>query len=78
MNLMVVVAFDFFFEDSQWAQALGPMESAVEHGGNRIFYAHLITKYYADEYTALFGPLPDLSSLPLNADPVADPEAAAN
>jgi cytochrome c peroxidase len=65
-------------KDSQWAQALGPMESAVEHGGNRTFYAHLVAKYYADEYTALFGPLPDLSSLPLNAGPVADPEAAAN
>ena len=28
-------------KDSQWAQALGPMESAVEHGGNRTLYAHL-------------------------------------
>jgi cytochrome c peroxidase len=65
-------------KDSQWAQALGPMESAVEHGGNRTLYAHLVTKYYADEYTALFGPLPNLSNLPLNAGPVADPEAAAN
>lgn len=65
-------------KDSQWAQALGPLESAVEHGGNRTFYAHLIAEYYVDEYTALFGPLPDLSNLPLNAGPVADPEAAAN
>jgi len=65
-------------KDSQWAQALGPMESAVEHGGNRTLYAHLVAEYYADEYTALFGPLPDLSNLPLNAGPVADPEAAAN
>jgi len=71
----------FFWDgrkDSQWAQALGPMESAVEHGSNRTFYAHLIAKNYADEYTALFGPLPDLSNLPLNAGPVADSEAAAN
>lgn len=65
-------------KDSQWAQALGPMESPVEHGGNRTLYAHLIAEFYADEYTALFGPLPDLSGLPLNAGPVADPEAAAN
>jgi cytochrome c peroxidase len=65
-------------KDSQWAQALGPMESAVEHGGNRTLYAHLIAEFYADEYTALFGPLPDLSSLPRNAGPVADAEAAAN
>src|SRR5512147_321693 len=65
-------------KDSQWAQALGPMESAVEHGGNRTLYAHLIAENYADEYAALFGPLPDLSTLPRNAGPVADPEAAAN
>ena len=65
-------------KDSQWAQALGPMESPVEHGGNRTLYAHLIAKFYADEYTALFGPLPDLSALPRSAGPVADPEAAAN
>ena len=71
----------FFWDgrkDSQWAQALGPMESAVEHGGNRTLYAHLISENYADEYVALFGPLPDLSNLPLNAGPVADPQAAAN
>ncbi len=71
----------FFWDgrkDSQWAQALGPMESAVEHGGNRTLYAHLIVKYYADEYESLFGPLPDLSGLPMNAGPVADPQAAQN
>jgi cytochrome c peroxidase len=65
-------------KDSQWAQALGPMENPVEHGGNRTLYAHLIAEFYADEYTALFGPLPDLSDLPRNAGPVADSEAAAN
>jgi len=71
----------FFWDgrkDSQWAQALGPMENPVEHGGNRTQYAHLIAEFYADEYTALFGPLPDLSNLPLNAGPVADSETAAN
>jgi cytochrome c peroxidase len=65
-------------KDSQWAQALGPMESPVEHGGNRTLYAHLIAEFYADEYTALFGQLPNLSGLPRSAGPVADPEAAAN
>ncbi len=64
-------------KDSQWAQALGPMESAVEHGGNRTLYAHLIAEHYADQYEALFGPLPDLSQLPRNAGPVSDTEAAA-
>ena len=64
-------------KDSQWAQALGPMESAVEHGGNRTQYAHLIATYYRDDYEALFGSLPDLSALPANAGPVADQSANA-
>ncbi len=29
-------------KDSLWAQALGPLEDAVEHGGNRTRYAHLV------------------------------------
>ena len=65
----------FFWDgrkDSQWAQALGPLESPVEHGGNRTQYAHLIEQYYKTEYEATFGPLPDLSHLPPNAGPVAD------
>jgi len=64
-------------KDSQWAQATGPMESAVEHGGNRTQYAHLIAKNYRSEYEAIFGPLPDLSNLPPSAGPVADPTAKA-
>ena len=65
-------------KDSQWAQALGPMENPVEHGGNRTLYAHLIAEFYSDDYTALFGPRPELSHLPRNAGPVTDPEVAAN
>src|SRR5512147_2045308 len=64
-------------KDSQWAQATGPMESAVEHGGNRTQYAHLIDQSYRAEYEAIFGPLPDLSGLPANAGPIADPTAKA-
>ncbi len=63
--------------DSQWAQALGPLESAVEHGGNRTQYARLVAALYKDDYEALFGTLPDLSTLPANAGPVADPSANA-
>src|SRR5690606_27267904 len=61
-------------KDSLWSQALGPLESAVEHGGNRTLYAHLIARYYRDEYEALFGPMPDLSGYPQNAGPVENPE----
>lgn len=64
-------------KDSQWSQALGPLESAVEHGGNRTRYAHLAAEHYRAEYEALFGPLPDLGELPADAGPVQDPAARA-
>ena len=67
-------------KDSQWAQALGPLESAVEHGGNRTFYAHLIDEHYRAEYEAIFGELPDLSDqsrFPEAAGPVEDESARA-
>lgn len=59
--------------DSQWAQALAPLEHPAEHGGNRLAYAHFIASEpeYRHEYEALFGPLPDLS------DPGRFPAAAS-
>ena len=62
-------------KDSLWAQALGPLESPVEHGGSRTQYAHLIDQAYRAEYEALFGSLPNLSDstrFPAAAGPVAD------
>ena len=56
-------------KDSQWAQALGPLESAVEHGTDRAYIAHLIEAHYADQYVALFGPLPTLDAVPDHASP---------
>jgi cytochrome c peroxidase len=64
-------------KDSLWSQALGPMESPVEHGADRTQYAHLIAAAYQEPYEALFGALPDLDHLPRRAGPVADPAAAA-
>jgi cytochrome c peroxidase len=64
-------------KDSQWAQALGPLESGVEHGGSRAQYAHVIAESYRFEYEQLFGRLPDLSNIPRSAGPVADPGARA-
>jgi len=67
-------------KDSQWAQALGPMESAVEHGGTRAQYAHLVDEYYRDEYETIFGALPDFSDrtrFPNVAGPVDDEAARA-
>ncbi len=50
-------------KDSLWAQALGPLESAVEHGGTRSHYARVVASHYRDEYEAVFGPLSDLSAV---------------
>ena len=47
-------------KDSQWAQALGPLESAVEHGGSRAQYAQVIARYYRRDYERVFGALPEL------------------
>lgn len=81
MTLVGTAYSPWFFwdgrKDSQWAQALGPMESAVEHGGNRTQYAHLIAQYYRAEYETIFGPLPDMQNLPPSAGPVTDPAAHA-
>ncbi len=65
----------FFWDgrtDSQWSQALGPLESAVEHGGTRTQYARVLADHYRDEYTKVFGALPDLTGLPAQAGPVDD------
>ena len=61
-------------KDNLWSQALGPLESAVEHGGTRTQYAHVIAEQYRSEYEAIFGSLPDLSRLPRTAGPAGNPE----
>jgi len=63
--------------DSQWSQALGPLESAVEHGGTRTQYARIIAEHYRQQYEDVFGALPDLNGLPASAGPVADTAAHA-
>lgn len=59
--------------DSQWAQALSPLEDPAEHGGNRMQYARLLSAdvRYRSAYESLFGALPDFS------DSSRFPEAAA-
>jgi cytochrome c peroxidase len=57
-------------KDSLWSQALGPLEDAAEHGSNRARYAHLVRTHYRQPYEAVFGPLPDLSSVPADASPL--------
>jgi cytochrome c peroxidase len=68
--------------DSQWAQALSPLEDPAEHGGNRMQYVRFIAgdPEYRDRYTAVFGPLPDFSDesrFPEAASPAVDGDARA-
>lgn len=47
-------------KDSLWSQALGPLESEVEHGTDRLAIAHQVFARYRADYDAIFGPLPAL------------------
>jgi cytochrome c peroxidase len=64
-------------KDSLWSQALGPLESAVEHGGDRTQYARVVAAHYRDAYEAVFGALPPLGHLPAHAGPVEREETRA-
>ena len=64
-------------KDSQWAQALGPLESPVEHGGSRAQYAHIVATHYRADYERVFAPMPDLRFVPKAAGPVADTRTRA-
>ncbi|WP_454753621.1 cytochrome-c peroxidase [Cupriavidus necator] len=57
-------------KDSQWSQALGPLEDGVEHGGNRVQFARVVRTHYQREYESLFGALPNLQDLPADASPL--------
>ena len=50
-------------KDSQWSQALSPLEDPNEQGGNRVALARLVSSdsEYRRAYASLFGALPDLS-----------------
>ncbi|MDX1617122.1 MAG: cytochrome-c peroxidase, partial [Candidatus Promineifilaceae bacterium] len=68
--------------DSQWAQALTPLEAAEEHGGTRVQFARFVADNpgYRSDYEALFGSLPDLSDdvrFPEIASPKGAPAARA-
>ncbi len=64
--------------DSQWSQALGPLESSVEHGADRTQIARLIAANYSADYQATFGALPDFSALPEHATPLGSDTAQAS
>jgi cytochrome c peroxidase len=56
-------------KDSQWSQALGPLENPAEHGADRTMVIRLVTTAYRPQYEALFGPAPSLDQLPAHAMP---------
>lgn len=71
----------FFWDgrkDSLWSQAIGPIESAVEHGITRTFCAHRIKDHYRAEYQEIFGVFPRIThkSCPPLATPLSDNPAA--
>ena len=81
MTLIGASYGSFFFwdgrKDSQWSQALGPLENPLEQAGTRTAFAHLIADdpIYRAEYESVFGPMPDISDyrrFPPAAAPVED------
>jgi len=65
-------------KDSQWSQALGPLEDPAEHGGNRMRLVRLLASdsAYREQYGAVFGAVPDFSDtahFPADAGPSANP-----
>jgi cytochrome c peroxidase len=66
--------------DSLWSQALGPFESAAEHGTNRMFVARTVFSKYLNEYETIFPRLPYLgeqSRIPKLRDSFENPEVQA-
>lgn len=45
--------------DSQWAQALGPLENPAEHGSDRDSIIRIVSQYHGDAYEDVFGAAPD-------------------
>ena len=63
---MIGLAYQSWFfwdgrKDSLWSQALGPIESPVEHGFTRTLCYTIIRDNYRGEYESLFGPLPEVA-----------------
>jgi len=63
-------------KDSQWAQALAPIEAGHEHNFSRVQVAQLIANdsSYKSQYEALFGELIDVDGVPSSATPLGTPD----
>lgn len=67
-------------KDSQWAQALAPLEAKHEHATDRVQLLHLVTNdsVYRDMYEDLFGTLSLSAVLPETGTPDGDAQQQAN
>lgn len=63
-------------KDSQWSQALAPVEASHEHDFSRVEIARLLAAddFYRTRYEALFGALPEFGKLPESATPSGTPQ----
>jgi len=59
-------------KDSLWSQALGPLEDAAEHGGNRVRFVKLLQAQYKEQYQKVFGTLALPDSMPDDASPIGN------
>ncbi len=60
-------------KDSQWSQALGPLENPLEHGTDRTAVFRVILGHYRPAYESIFGAIPAVlltNLLPEHARPV--------
>jgi cytochrome c peroxidase len=64
-------------KDSAWSQALGPMEDAAEHGGNRARLVAIVLAQYKDQYQKIFGRAPEFAALPDASPNGTDAQRAA-
>ena len=76
--LLAVVARDPFFfwdvrVDNLWLHALIPLETPLEHAGNRAAYVHYLKHRFRERYERIFIPLPDLSAVLQNVGPFGIP-----
>ena len=63
-------------KDSQWSQALAPIEAQHEHNSSRLEIAKLIEsdEKYRSKYEKVFGALPPIPDSPKSASPLGDEE----
>ena len=86
MGLVGVAYSAWYFwdgrKDSQWSQALGPLENELEHATTRVQAVRVlaVSPGYRADYERLFGALPDFTDsarFPVTATPLGDASAVA-